>query len=83
MTSTTPPAPQRLGTHGRRLWRDVLAEYELSAPELALLEVAGHAVDRQLEAEALIDKEGLTIDGRFECRDSPHRQVGAVALVVL
>jgi Phage terminase, small subunit. len=57
--------------HGRRLWRSVLSEYDLSSPELALLEVAAHAVDRQLEAEAMIDKEGLTIEGRFGQKAHP------------
>jgi phage terminase small subunit len=53
-----PEPPPGLSSHGQRIWREVLAEFEiLDAARLELLRQAGEAIDR---AEALIARDGLT-----------------------
>jgi hypothetical protein len=49
-----PRAPSGTGPTGRRLWRDVLAEFELTGADLVLLGQAAQCADRiaALEAEA-------------------------------
>jgi hypothetical protein len=53
VTDSKPYAPRGLGRRGRQLWHDVLAQYELDARELAILEQACRAADRveRLETE--------------------------------
>lgn len=41
----TPKSPPGLGAAGRRLWRDVLARYDLDPHELALLAEAAKVAD--------------------------------------
>jgi len=55
-------APSGLGRAGRRLWRSVLAEYELSAAELVLLEQAARTADL-LEAMTAELAGGVTAEG--------------------
>ncbi|WP_214370674.1 hypothetical protein [Pseudonocardia sp. H11422] len=42
----TPPAPKGLGAAGRRLWRSVLADYELDQHECLILTEACRVADR-------------------------------------
>jgi hypothetical protein len=42
----TPPAPKGLGATGRRLWRAILADYQLEVHELLVLTEACRVVDR-------------------------------------
>jgi len=63
--------PVHLGPAGRRLWRAVLAGYRLAATERAILQAGCEALDRQAEARALIDAEGLIIEGRYGPRAHP------------
>lgn len=54
-----PRAPQGLGPAGRRLWRSVLAEFELSEHERVLLQQSCRVVD-ELDAFAeVIAREGV------------------------
>lgn len=66
-----PTAPPGLDAPGRRLWRDVLAEFELSAAELAVLETACRALDRMRAAEKMIAVEGITTPGRWGAQPHP------------
>src|SRR5690348_17112483 len=52
-----PPAGSK--TSGRRLWRSVLAEYELEEHELALLREAVRTVDLLKDLAALVERDGL------------------------
>lgn len=59
MTDPSPPAT--LGRAGRDLWHLVQAEYEFGPGEAQLLEAACFAHQRHLEAQAIIDAEGVTV----------------------
>lgn len=58
MTSDIPRAPRGSGPDGRRLWRAVLADYELSEHELTLLTRACRVADTCADLQAIIDAEG-------------------------
>ena len=62
---SAPKAPDGLSTRARRLWRDVLAEYELSAAELEVLRSALVALDRADQAAAVVDAEGVVVVDRY------------------
>lgn len=55
-----PPAGTRTG--GARLWRAVLADYELDEHELALLREAVRCVDLCDELDACVKRDGAVID---------------------
>lgn len=60
MAAKIPRAPKGVGTQGRRLWAEVLAEHELSQAELAVLAAACRCVGTlERLADALADG-GLT-----------------------
>lgn len=62
-----PPVPSAiLGERGRDLWGRVLADYELAAAELAVLEAACAAYDRLHEAQATLNRDGLTVLDRYD-----------------
>ena len=66
MTKKTHPTPPKiLGEPGRRLWRQVLADYELAASELAVLECACTAYDRHAQASAILNDEGMSVLDRY------------------
>ena len=55
-------APLHLKPDGRRLWKSILAEYEVDdAHGLALLQSACEALDRQKQAAAEVERHGLLI----------------------
>ena len=60
-------APKGLGTAGRRLWRDVLADvadgWELDARDVALLEAACRAADRAAALDEAVESDGLMVPG--------------------
>ncbi|MFH0297221.1 P27 family phage terminase small subunit [Bradyrhizobium sp. 31Argb] len=59
---TAPEPPATLGEHGRRLWRDVVAEWDLSnVSDLAILEQAAQAYDRAERMRLLIADQGEMI----------------------
>ena len=49
---------------GARLWNRVLADYELSEPELVLLREACRTADAGEELHGNVDEQGTMIDGR-------------------
>jgi phage terminase small subunit len=54
--------PKGLAAPGRRLWRAVVAEYELAEHEAAQLEEACRVRDRIAELRDLVARDGLMID---------------------
>ena len=64
-TPTTPKAPPGLGPRARRLWADLHAKWDYRPDELEVLRLAVEAVDRACRAQALLDKEGLMLEGRY------------------
>jgi hypothetical protein len=62
--SDIPKAPAGAGAAGRRLWRSILAEFELAEHELALLRQAVHVADLCEALRATVEREGLVRAGR-------------------
>src|SRR5262245_32410302 len=58
-----PSPPAGLGAAGRRLWRDVLAVYELTVPELELLRQAARVADLIDRLEAELAGDDLVVPG--------------------
>ncbi len=62
--STRPPA--RLSAEGRKLWRDIVAEYAIGDPAgLAILGSTCEALDRMRDAQKEIKRDGSTTLDRF------------------
>ncbi len=64
MTTKIPAAPAGAGTAGKRLWRSVLADFELAEHELALLRQAVCVADTCAALQATVDRDGLLAAGR-------------------
>lgn len=62
--STTPP-PKHLGPDARRAWTTILADYEVSPPELLTLEQLAEAYGHACAAWRTLAAEGLTIHDRY------------------
>lgn len=58
---TTNRAPAGLDAAGRKLWRSVASEYEMTEHEAAQLEEACRVRDRIAQLRALVDAEGLML----------------------
>ena len=55
-------APGHLGTEAKKIWRDILFEYQIDdAAGLRILRVSLEAFDRAQAAREAIDREGMTI----------------------
>ncbi len=61
---TRPAAPRGAGAAGRRLWRAVLAEFELAEHELTLLRQAVHVADLCEDLQQRVDEEGPVLGDR-------------------
>lgn len=66
-----PAAPRHLSTESRRLWRSVVATYELEPRHQAVLTAALEARDRMYEARAQVERDGITVEGRYGLRAHP------------
>lgn len=66
-----PAPPKAVGASGCRLWKAVLDEYELAPSELAVLEAACLAYQRLGDGQALLDRDGLVIEGRSGLQAHP------------
>src|SRR5688572_18121750 len=62
---TVPPAPKKLTTRSRDLWRSVLSDFELAPAELVSLEQALRLLDRADEAAARVAAEGMSVLDRY------------------
>lgn len=62
MTSRKPSAPPSLSPAGRVLWNACVADYELGAGELQLLEAACVAWGNHQLSAAIVAKEGPVVD---------------------
>ena len=58
-----PPAPKGAGAAGKRLWRSILAEYELEEHEAALLREMVRTVDQLDDLAAVVASDGLMVRG--------------------
>ena len=57
----SPPVPAHLGEQGRKLWRRLVAQFELDdAASQELLEKACVAADRAAQAREVIARDGIT-----------------------
>ncbi len=64
--SDGPRPPAHLKAAGKKLWRGILRDYEVSdAHDLARLQVAAECADRCAEARGVIDRDGAYISDRF------------------
>src|SRR5215218_1211286 len=64
MSANDPKRPDGLGEAGQRLWDAVLGRYELAEHEALLLEQACRAADRLEQLAAMVEAEGLLVEGR-------------------
>jgi phage terminase small subunit len=64
-----PPAPKDLQAAGKKLWRETLAEFELSAPESALLHQLCLTIDELAQMKADLAEMGTVVMGS---RDQPR-----------
>jgi hypothetical protein len=62
---TASKTPKGLKSAGRRLWRAVVADYELEEHESALLLEAARTVDLLDELAGIVEAEGPLLDGKI------------------
>ena len=55
-----PRAPQDLRSEAKRLWRDIVAQWEFSPDALAVLKIMVWAFGSYLDAKEILDQEGRT-----------------------
>jgi len=58
-----PRAPESLGPAGRAFWRAIVRDYELSAPEAAVLGRAARVLDLLAQVDAALADDGVTVEG--------------------
>ena len=64
-------APEHLKDATRAWVEDISASYALESHHLRLLVLAGESWDRICQAREQVDREGLTIEGRFGVKTHP------------
>jgi P27 family predicted phage terminase small subunit len=69
--NTLPRPPKHLSAPARRLWRETVEGYELERHHLELLERACRALDNAIDAEEILRRDGLVVDGRYGPRAHP------------
>jgi phage terminase small subunit len=69
--SDRPSPPKHLSVASRRLWREIVADYDLPPHALALLTAALEAKGRMDEARATVARDGAYVAGRFGLRAHP------------
>ena len=78
MSGKRPPVPDGLAVAGRRLWREILAVYDLSPAELAILAQACRTADLLTRLDAELDGAGLMAEGSAG-QPRPHPLLAASA----
>jgi phage terminase small subunit len=58
----------------RKLWRQVLAGWDLDPPALTILDTACRGLMRVREAQALLERDGIVVKDRFG-QEKPHPAV--------
>jgi P27 family predicted phage terminase small subunit len=59
-------APNGLGAQGKRLWKKILSEYELTeSHDLARLEMACRTLDNLHDAEDRVRRDGMFTENRY------------------
>lgn len=71
MTSKIPASPTGCGPDGRRLWRAVLTDYELSEHESVLLARACRVADTCADLQRRVDDEGAIVHALHGDRVNP------------
>lgn len=66
-----PGAPAHLSAESKRWWRRIVADFDLEAHHLRLLQAACECWDRVLEARAAVDRDGAYYTDRFQ-QIKPH-----------
>lgn len=61
---TLPSPPRGTQTAGRRLWRSIVADFDLAEHELALLRQAVHVADVCDLLQRQVDTDGPLLDGK-------------------
>lgn len=61
---SAPAAPRGLGLAGKRLWRSVVDDFDLTEQELALLRQAARTVDLCDRLQAVVDDEGPMVSAK-------------------
>lgn len=69
--STIPKPPKGLRTSGRRLWADVLGDYELTEHELTVLREACRTADSLDDLQAQLDTDGIMSESSQGSRVHP------------
>ncbi len=67
----TPSPPSGLSAEARKLWSDVLAEFELPAHAAKTLLIGCQTLDRLRQAQKVLADQGITIAGRQGPRPHP------------
>src|SRR5687767_11443439 len=73
-SSTPEPAPEGIGSAGRRLWDAISREFELEEHELVLLRQAVRVADTCTDLQALLDRDGLMLGERIHPASVELRQ---------
>ena len=66
-----PKAPEGVGPAGRRLWRSVLADFDLAGHELLILRQAAHVADTCEQLQEVITRDGPMLAGLGGPADAP------------
>lgn len=67
-----PEPPEWVQPPEREFWDATVRDYVVEGPSLAMLEVACSAMQRLREARAVLDVEGLVVEGRYAGTSRPH-----------
>jgi len=65
MAEFFPTPPEWLQPPEREFWDSTVRTYVIEGPGLVMLEVACSAMQRLREAREVLDRDGLTVEGRY------------------